>query len=934
MIEQESIENLKNRLDVVDVVASYIELKKSGANFKANCPFHGENTPSFVVSPSKQIYHCFGCLAPYEYIRTIDGLKKIENIEVGDFVFASNGKATKVIRTLKHKPQYEMLKFKTDLINDWSHFTSNHDMVVVSKNDIVKNLPYIRVEKTRPLKFYGVIKKRVHIKPYSINSKVLFADDVVKGDYFLYPVDRDILDKEVLDVTSFWEKKKFGKNVPKIDQVILDEELMWLFGMYVAEGSTYRGGIKFSFHSAEINYAERIVNILKKSFDKKASLFFPKNRENSLEVTCSSTNLEYIFKALFSKGAENKKYPYFFNYLKTDFRQSLFQGLMDGDGCHERRTYKTVSKNLSYLLVDLAISLEKIPALYKSKKFKDKNNINHKKSYTLLFHKRESLKGFFEQMNGTKYLFMRVKDIEKADKEDIVYDITVEDSSHTFLTKNFIVGNCGVGGDAIKFVMEYEKLNYPEAIEKLAGQYNVELRHTEKKKDHFSGEKKIVEDLNLFFRKNLDQNADAERYLTDRGIYESSIEKFEIGYAPESHKTLDYMRSNSVSYTDSKDLGLVAVSENGKPYARFSKRITFPIFTPNGKIVGFGGRTITDHPAKYINSPQSKIFDKSRLLYGYHKAKTTILQKGEVIVTEGYLDVIMLHQAGFTNAVASLGTALTEQHVPILSRGNPKVILAYDGDKAGREAAFKASVMLSARGMSGGVVIFGAGLDPADMVKNHQMEDLNKLFHAPKPLIEYALGHIISKYNIKDPIQKEEALKDVTNYLQTLTPLLQEEYKGYVGALLGVNERLVRVIKHPLEQQPQHERKEDISELSLIKTFLTKPHMIDTIMDTVGENLFQRHLNEFKLILQGAYDNPLLLGIKIRDDLIELNDDELKHQIRVFLTKHNKEGLLRVSHNRDISFEKKSFYLRKIKENLKKLGRGDLVPYEDFGNLV
>jgi DNA primase len=242
--------------------------------------------------------------------------------------------------------------------------------------------------------------------------------------------------------------------------------------------------------------------------------------------------------------------------------------------------------------------------------------------------------------------------------------------------------------------------------------------------------------------------------------------------------------------------------------------------------------------------------------------------------------------------------------------------------------------MLSARGMSGGVVIFGAGLDPADMVKNHQMEDLNKLFHAPKPLIEYALGHIISKYNIKDPIQKEEALKDVTNYLQTLTPLLQEEYKGYVGALLGVNERLVRVIKHPLEQQPQHERKEDISELSLIKTFLTKPHMIDTIMDTVGENLFQRHLNEFKLILQGAYDNPLLLGIKIRDDLIELNDDELKHQIRVFLTKHNKEGLLRVSHNRDISFEKKSFYLRKIKENLKKLGRGDLVPYEDFGNLV
>jgi DNA primase len=261
--------------------------------------------------------------------------------------------------------------------------------------------------------------------------------------------------------------------------------------------------------------------------------------------------------------------------------------------------------------------------------------------------------------------------------------------------------------------------------------------------------------------------------------------------------------------------------------------------------------------------------------------------------------------------------------------------LAYDGDKAGMEAAFKASVMLSSRGMSGGVVIFGGGLDPADMVKNHQLEELNRLFHSPKPLIEYAIEYIISKHDIKDPIQKEEALKEVTEYLQTLSAVLQDEYKGYVGAILGVNERLVRVKKpHPMEQPVQTQHREDISELSMIKTFLEKPHMIDTIMDTVGENIFQRHLSEFRLVLQNSLDDPLILGIQIRDDLIELNDDELKHQLRVYLTKHNKEGLLRVSHNRDISFEKKSFYLRKIKENLKKLGRGDLVPYENYGELT
>ena len=490
---------------------------------------------------------------------------------------------------------------------------------------------------------------------------------------------------------------------------------------------------------------------------------------------------------------------------------------------------------------------------------------------------------------------------------------------------------CGVGGDAINFVMEYEKLNYPEAIEKLASQYNVDLKYSEKRKDFYNEEKKIVEDLNLFFRKNLDYHETAKQYLHDRGVYESSIEKFEIGYAPQSHLTLENLRKNSVSYSDAKDLGLVAVGEDGKPYARFSQRITFAIFSPNGKIVGFGGRTITNHPAKYINSPQSKIFDKSKLLYGYHKAKTTILQKGEVIVTEGYLDVIMLHQAGFTNAIATLGTALTEYHVPILSRGNPKVILAYDGDKPGLEAAFKAASMLSARGISGGVVIFGGGLDPADMVKNNQSEELSRLFRNSKPLIEYVLEHIISKYDIKDPIQKEEALKQATSYLQTLSPILQDEYKRYLSAILGINERLVNVKKqHPLSPQTQTQHKEDISELSMIKTFLSKPHMIDMLMDTVGENLFQRHLGEFKLLLQERYDEPSLIGIRIRDDLIELNDSELKNQIRVFLTKHNKNALLKVRQNRDVSFEKKSFYLRKIKENLKTLERGNLVPYENL----
>ena len=495
---------------------------------------------------------------------------------------------------------------------------------------------------------------------------------------------------------------------------------------------------------------------------------------------------------------------------------------------------------------------------------------------------------------------------------------------------------CGVGGDSIKFVMEYEKLSYPEAIEKLASQYNISLRYTETKKE-FSKEKKILEDLNGFFRKNLDMNQTAKAYLHERGIYESSIEKFEIGYAPESFKTLEFMRGKKVSFTDAKDFGLVAVGESGRPYARFSQRITFPIFTPAGKIVGFGGRTITDHPAKYINSPQSKIFDKSRLLYGYHKAKTTIMQKGEIIVTEGYLDVIMLHQAGFTNTVATLGTALTNYHVPIISRGDPKVILAYDGDKAGRAAAFKAASMLSAKGMRGGVVLFENGMDPADMVKARQIEALNTLFKNPKPHIEFCIEEIIRSYDLQDPLQKEQALKSAGEYLKTLSPVLQEEYKGYVAVLLGVDERLVGVKKEasvPPQEGfvPQRRsRREDVAELTMIKTIINNPALLDRVFDIVGAEVFRVHGYEFSLVAREEFDHPDLMGIVIRDDIKELDEEELKKQLRLFLIKHYTESLRQVAKNRGLDTEMKNFLVRKIKENLQKLKRGELVAYESFG---
>ena len=927
MIDQNSIENLKNRLDIVDVIGSYIELKKSGANYKARCPFHGENTPSFVVSPSKQIYHCFGCLAPQQEVRTNKGLVPVKNIKVGDIVYTIDGLQTRVIKTLKHKPQYNLLGFETFLSNSLSFFTQNHDMLIVSKEEAMAKLPYLRKEKSREQKFYGRIKKVSDKKEIDIEIKKIFADDVKIGDYFLYPSSRDILNIKTINLEKFWNKKRFGPKVKKIKKIKITKDLMWLFGIYVAEGSTYRGGIRFSLHKKELNYAKKIVKILGKIFKKKATIFKAKNSKNLIEVTCSSTNLEHIFSSLFNKGAEFKTYPYYFNYLEKKYKSSLLDGLMDGDGNKKRSQYKTISRDLAYNVVDLAISLKMLPSLYEKKSYKDKNGVKHKKSYAIKFKKYESIKSFYQKVKGVEYLFIGIKKIQDAPKEDYVYDIEVKDITHTFLSRDFVVGNCGAGGDAIKFVMDYEKLSYPEALEKLANDFNITLTYTQNRERKDSS--RVLKQINIFYKKSLTKNQNAKDYLLKRGIYESSIEKFELGYAPSSNETIRFLKENYLSEQEALYCGLVGRGENGRIYARFIERITFPIFAPNGKIVGFGGRTISNHPAKYINSPQTPLFNKSKLLYGYHLAKDTILRGGRIIVTEGYLDVIMLHQAGFKESVATLGTALTKEHLPLLRRGEPKVILSYDGDSAGIDAAVKASKLLSASMIDGGVVIFDKGKDPADMVQSGQIEELNLLFKEPKPFVPFVIEMIASKYNLSNPIEKQKALKEGVEFLKSLSPVLQEEYKEYLGVVLNVDKRVIRFqnSKHHIKSET---KKEDLAELSIIKTIASNEKLLDMVLDVVDEDIFSTHRSELSALLKNGKDDPMIVGLTIRDDIAELDEEELKSQLCFLLLGYYKRVLNSIKMRKDLDFEKKSFYIRKIQDKLQKLKRRELVEYEKF----
>ena len=484
---------------------------------------------------------------------------------------------------------------------------------------------------------------------------------------------------------------------------------------------------------------------------------------------------------------------------------------------------------------------------------------------------------------------------------------------------------CGVGGDSIKFVMEYEKLSYPEAVEKLASMNNFTLVYddTQQKKQ----DTRAIEEINKYYQKNFTSNKIAKDYIKSRGIYESSIEKFEIGYAPSSQETINYLKSNFLNLADAKELGIIDSGANGL-YARFIERITFPIYSLNGSLVGFGGRTITGHNAKYVNSPQTKIFNKSTLLYSYNLSKDKIYKRKEIIITEGYLDVIMLHQAGFDNAVATLGTALTKEHLPILKRGEPKVIVAYDGDNAGLNAAFKASQLMAHNDFEGGVIIFEKGFDPADMVKDGKIEELNKIFSKPKPFIPFAIDHIISQFDLNIPQNKQKALQDVNEFLNTLNPIFHDEYKRYIAQKLNIRENLIKVkaTNNSSNSNNVELSKINIGELCIIKSILNDKQRLSRVLDVIDSSMFEYHKNEFEILLNDI-DDIRLNSILLNDRLEDYDDERLNAELLILLRKFYSNKLNEVLYDKTYTFNEKSALIRKIRDNMATLKSGRLISY-------
>jgi len=488
---------------------------------------------------------------------------------------------------------------------------------------------------------------------------------------------------------------------------------------------------------------------------------------------------------------------------------------------------------------------------------------------------------------------------------------------------------CGVGGDSIKFVMELEKLSYPEAIEKLASMFNFSLNYTKGSSD-YSDAKRVLEVIQSWYMKNLEHNQVAKDYLKQRGISQSSIEKFGIGYVPDGNSVMNFLNSTLLPQPKALEAGVLAQGEDGRYYARLVERITFPIFSASSSTVGFGGRTITNHPAKYINSPQTKLFNKSRLLYGYNLAKESIYKNKKLIVCEGYLDVVMFHQAGFTEAVASMGTALTAEHLPMLRKGEPKITLAYDGDKAGQAAALKAAQMLSTAGFDGGVVLFPDGQDPADLIANGKSQEVAKLLRDAKPLIPFVLEQSISAFDLNDPRAKESAFGVAKQFLDTLTPIIRDAYIPLASTHLGVSPALFgKQINQDTTRQNFTQKRDDVAQLSILKTLIEKPELIDSVLDVIDVNMFGGYAELFSALISNQKEHPHLMGLAIDDSFQVMNEEELQSVLRNFLIKHYEAKLKTVQLDVNVALNKKMFIIRKIKTDIiPRLKRGELVSFD------
>ena len=464
---------------------------------------------------------------------------------------------------------------------------------------------------------------------------------------------------------------------------------------------------------------------------------------------------------------------------------------------------------------------------------------------------------------------------------------------------------CHKGGGSINFVMEVEGLSYPDAVRKLAQRVGMEVPEDEQYQSRYRKQERLwalMKEAGRFFHAQLNAPVGEQclKYALGRGMSKSILTSFGIGYAPNSWNALvDAMKKKG--YTDQELIDADLVGEkNGRIYDRFRNRLMFPIIDVRGNVIGFGGRVLDDSKPKYLNSNETLIFNKRKNLFGLNFAKKT--KQPYIILVEGNVDVVTLHQFGFDNAVASLGTSLTEEQVTLLSRYTEQVVLTYDGDEAGQRAAQRAIPMLEKAGIQVKVLQMKEAKDPDEFLHRFGADKFRVLLEDSSNRVEYQLNAILRKYNLNIDDERIKFIHESAELISSLGSAVQREVYGHRIADAGkisyesMKLEIEKAFKRRMAIQRKKQEKLDLSpattrqpenrhirydnvrsavaEETVIALALKAPALLDAAGKLTGEGFSVPLLGKvFDQLLQ-RHNQGLDISVGV---LTDLNAEEMSH---------------------------------------------------------
>ena len=438
---------------------------------------------------------------------------------------------------------------------------------------------------------------------------------------------------------------------------------------------------------------------------------------------------------------------------------------------------------------------------------------------------------------------------------------------------------CGEAGNVISFVMKDKNLPFIEAVKYLANRANIPLKLGNGEQSQSNRKKELLYKVNVeaakFFFSNLMNNQNAKEYFLNRGIKEETIKKFGLGYANDSWNSLMfYLRKKGINDGLLEEAGLISVNkEKGRKYDRFRNRVMFPVFDYQGKVIGFGGRVLDDSKPKYLNSPETLVFQKGTNLYGLNFALKHNMSERYFVIVEGYMDLISLHQYGITNVVASLGTALTINQARLLKRYADKVVISYDADLAGQMATLRGLEILRTAGFDVRVLSIPQGKDPDEYVRSNGREAFLKLINNAEPLIDYRIKKAEEGIDFKNSQSVILYSKRIMDIISDLDPIEKDVYIKKASENTGIKEQaLYDILKIKMKDNRENDfrnnKEEDRSKLyvepgflkaerAILKIMLENKEYLQYIEERISENDFilLEHKEIFTVIILGKGEN-------------------------------------------------------------------------------